>query len=266
MSKTQLSGVSGGHRSSWTWQHPHWQSHCAVLETDVVFHSNWTLWVGSRWYCLGCILYFSTLLHVCSWASFRFLHKWALPSWNQLRCSELLCTMPPSTAPWSLCNWTGWVRPHSHRAWSTVKQRHPGGSGTLLALPKTHLLNPAIIQESRWDTNHRSKGWLCLSVLPGKTLQLGQLRTSLVTAYKPFLLGFQQWVSLPSGISEHYSKKKYSLMIQDTLWDMGSNPFKDTTLLFSEMLLANCSFLKVNSKNNNVLYILLLLIFDILFN
>lgn len=125
MSKTQLSGVSGGHRSSWTWQHPHWQSHCAVLETDVVFHSNWTLWVGSRWYCLGCILYFSTLLHVCSWASFRFLHKWALPSWNQLRCSELLCTMPPSTAPWSLCNWTGWVRPHSHRAWSTVKQRPP---------------------------------------------------------------------------------------------------------------------------------------------
>lgn len=55
-------------------------------------------------------------------------------------------------------------------------------------------------------------------------------------------------------------------MIQDTLWDMGSKPFKDTTLLFSEMLLADCSFLKENSKNNNVLYILLLLIFDILFN
>lgn len=103
-------------------------------------------------------------------------------------------------------------QPHSHRAWSTAKQRPQSGSGTLLALQKMRILYLGIIQESRWDTTHRSKWWLCLSVLPGKALQLGQLRPSLVTAYKPFLLGFQQWVSLPSDTSEHFILKR------NTLW------------------------------------------------
>lgn len=127
---------------------------------------------------------------------------------------------------------------------------------------KMHVLYLNIIQQSCWDTNYRSKWWLCLSLFPGKTFQLGQLRPGLVTACKSFLLGFQQWTWLPSDISEHF------FLSWGTLWwskppceGKSSNQFKDTTLLFSEMLLAVCSFLKDNSKNYNMIYSLLLLIF-----
>lgn len=127
--------------------------------------------------------------------------------------------------------------------------------------PQNSILYLNIIQESCWDTNHRSKWWVHLSLFPGKTFQLGQLRPSLVAACKLFLLGFQQWAWLPSDISEHF------FLIWRILWwskphseGMSSNLFKDITLLFFEMLSA-CSFLKEGSKKYNVICILLLLIF-----
>lgn len=129
---------------------------------------------------------------------------------------------------------------------------------------KMHILYLNTIEQSSWDTNYRSKWWLCLSLFPGKIFQLGQLRPGLVTACKTFLLGFQQWAWLPSDISEHF------FLSWGILWwskppceGMNSNPFKDTTLLFSEMLSA-VSFLKENSQNYDMIYSLLLFL-DVLF-
>lgn len=71
-----------------------------------------------------------------------------------------------------------------------------------LALSKKHILYFSILQEPCLETNYRSKRWLCLPAFPVKTLQLGQLRPSLVTADRSLLPVFQQGASLPSDISE----------------------------------------------------------------
>lgn len=70
-----------------------------------------------------------------------------------------------------------------HKNQSTAKQRPQGSTDIPLALPKKHILYFSILQGPCWETNYRSKRWLCLTAFPGKTLQLGQLRPSLITAY-----------------------------------------------------------------------------------
>lgn len=70
-----------------------------------------------------------------------------------------------------------------HKNQSTAKQRPQDSTDIPFTLPIKHILYFSILQEPCWETDYRSKRWLCLPAFPGKTLQLGQLRPSLITAY-----------------------------------------------------------------------------------
>lgn len=246
MCKTQLSGVSGGHRSSWAWQHPHWSPIVLPLRQMLS----------------------STQIECFGWALGGIVHLEV--STSKLEPTEVL--------------WIALHHASKHSPMVPVRLDRMSKATQSQGLEHSEAKAPRWLRHTaRFTKNalfvpwHHSRVTLGYkSQIQGMALPVSAPRQDLaagpIKAQSGYCLQTFSFRISAVGLTAKrhiwalYSKKKYSLMIQDTLWDMGSKPFKDTTLLFSEMLLADCSFLKENSKNNNVLYILLLLIFDILFN